>query len=199
MTRVRKLLLWLVMIGLAGLALLLTLVWQLALSKEPDQPGAIAEERSIGFFDPHLHVRPLEVAEIGNLPESSPPQRGYRHIWIRLETRSSAAQLQMDPSRLSVTLRNGFVHYEPLAAVDLPTEIDGIPVRRRFEGPLDVEAAIEAWFVFSIPDDLTTAELWVSKDTWVTRLVPEFEATPLHDKAVYALELASHIGPGSDR
>ena len=182
-------LIWLAGLAVAGLVLVFSLVWSFASWRQPDAPGQIGEERDIGFFDPHLHVKLLEVAELGRLPETPVPGEGRRRIWVRLEARSSATEIHVDPSRLSVSLRSGDRRYPPLSSDLGLSAIDAVEVRDRFSGPLARGETEQAWFVFDVPQDISEAEIWLPWETWLVRLIPALEATPLYDKAVFALEL----------
>lgn len=185
MTGVKRLLGWLVILGVGGGVLLFLLVWNFAAARTPDAPAPPGEELDIGFFDPHLHVRLVEVTELGELPEMAPTAGGFRRLAVRLQARSSAVERFADPSRLSVILRSLGRDAAPISLG--VSEIDGIPVRTAFENVFDAGEFQEAWFLFEVPVELEDPELWLSKRSWLARNLYGWEASPLHDKAIFSL------------
>ena len=66
-------------------------------------------------------------------------------------------------------------------------QTDGVPVQTVFENVLDAGEYQEAWFIFELPAELEDPELWLSKSSWLARNLYGWEASPLHDKAVFSL------------
>jgi hypothetical protein len=196
MTSSRRLLGWLLILGIGGGVLFFTLIWTIASSRTPAAPAPLGEELDIGFFDPHLHIRLVEVTELGALPEVEPPASGYRRLAVRLQARSSAVELFADPSRLSITVRSAGRATGPVTSG--VSEIDGLRVQTGFENVLEAGEFQEAWFIFELPIDLDSPELWLSKRSWLARNFYGWEAGPLHDKAVFALDPASTPVEGAD-
>ena len=178
---------WLVMFGIGAGLLLFLLVWIVASWRAPDNSAPRGEELAIGFFDPHLFVRLVEVTELAALPDLAPPANGHRRIAVLLEVRSSAVASFADPSRLAITVRGtgGIVQPSSSGAA----RIDDIRVQTRFEDVLEIGGNQQAWFLFDLPTDLASPELWLSRDSWLARNLKGWEAGPLHDKAVFELEL----------
>jgi hypothetical protein len=119
--------------------------------------------------------------------ELVPVARGHQRYAALLEVRSSALESFADPSRLTISVRDRGRTLSPSSFG--PGEIDGVPVRVRFAEVLEAGELQQAWFVFDLPEDLDSAEIWLSKDSWLARTLPGWEATPLHEKAIFALEI----------
>ena len=195
MTGSRRLLGWLLILAVGGGMLLFALVWMVASSRAPDRPAPLGEELDIGFFDPHLHIRLVEVLELGALPETAPPAAGFRRLAVRLQARSSAVERFADPARLSITVRSAGRLAAPVSSN--VTEIEGVRVQTRFEDVLAAGGFQEAWFIFELPVDLESPQLWLSKQSWLARNLYGWEASPLHDKAVFALT-SQHAADGNE-
>jgi len=187
MTSTKRLLGWLIIFSVGAGLLLFALIWTIASARTADQPAPLGTELDIGFFDPHLHIRLVEVIELGALPETSPPPTGYRRLAVRLEARSSAVERFADPAQLSITVRSMGRLAAPVTSN--ATEIDGIPIQTAFENVLEVGGFQQAWFVFELPVDLEAPKLWLSKRSFLARNLYGWEASPLHDKAVFTIDL----------
>jgi hypothetical protein len=186
MTSIKRLLGWLVILGVGASILLFLLVLNFAACRPPYDPAPLGEELDIGFFAPHLHIRMVEVTVLGDLPEVAPPAAGLRRLAVRLQARSSAVERFADPSRLAITIRS--LGRSALPVSSAVGEIDGVNVRIGFESVLDAGEFQEAWFIFELPADLEDPELWLSKNSWLGRNLYGWEASPLHDKAVFSLD-----------
>lgn len=119
-----------------------------------------------------------------------------RRLAVRLQARSSAVARFANPSKLSITVRSMGRHAAPVSSK--ATEIDGVRIRTAFANVLDAGDLQEAWFIFELPVDLDSPELWLSKRSWLARNLYGWEAGPLHDKAVFALDPASTPVEGAD-
>jgi hypothetical protein len=188
MTSLKRSVGWILMVGTGAGLLLLAFVWTFASLRTPDEPALEGEERAVGFFDPHLHIRLIEVTALDPAVDTVPVAGGHRRYAVRLIARSSAVERFADPARLSITVRDGGRRVSPSSFG--PAEIDGVPVMVRFERVLEAGERQEAWLLFDLPGDLEAPELWLSKDSWLAANLPGWESSPLHDKVVFALERA---------
>lgn len=168
-------------IRVAGLGLLVGCMVAVAFTvftvQRPTVELAPLEEKSFGFFDPHLHVGVVSVKHL-----YGPGQV----ILVRVRVRNDAADISVDPSPLKI------VALDDEDREHTPREPSALPIRARLSVRFDQEvAAGEARtgnFLFFLPEGTENPRLWVTYPTWWMRWIPDHENGFGRRRLVFSLD-----------
>ena len=179
--------LWLLpVLGLVGGAIYFAALLRLSATSEKTHLIA-GEQKSFGFFDPHLHGTLVDVRVSrtwGEPPRQITADGVFYLVTVRVWNDAVGA-FTVDPSFLTVALLDAQEnHYPP---VEVQAAARDAPVTR-LAGELSGGESYEAAFLFDVPETVSDPALWIADTHWITRFIPGHENSFLHRKVVFELE-----------
>ena len=166
--------------GVVVLLSVLTVVSRLM----PVHTFELGEHTALGMVDPHLEIVVIQVEypdRWGEEPGRSP--QGTFHL-LTLELRSSAVEMETHVGRLNVLVFDAAgQRYLPLHPL---TEEPG---QWRYPALKPGQSSRER-FLFDLPSSGRELQLWVTRRTWLTQLLPGGERSRFQSKLVFDMKRA---------
>jgi len=135
-------------------------------------PAPRSVERSLGFFDPHLHLSIREVRVVDTLDGGVVRAGAGKRLWIvTVRGRNDAARIDIDPWGLDVAVRSS--DGRAFAPLDLVGSVADVSLQTRLDGTLHPGDSIDWNLLFELPEDAVSPLLVVEANggplAWLPR------------------------------